>query len=102
MRAGLRLPDREIRLPARAPALVVCGLLGMDERGLDRALQLLELLQALAEARDLLAHPRVIRVGALELVGDRVQEVVHLVGVVAAEAALELLAPDVYRSNRHA
>jgi hypothetical protein len=31
MRAGLRLPDREIRLPARAPAQVVCGLLGMDD-----------------------------------------------------------------------
>jgi hypothetical protein len=37
----------------------------------------------------------------LELVRDLVQEVVNLVGVVAAEAALELLAPDVYRSYSH-
>src|SRR3712207_2319323 len=113
VRAGLRLADRKVRLPARAlaevlgfaggaPAEVLGGLLRVNEGGPDRALQLLELLQALAEARDLLAHPRVVRVGALELVRDGVEEVVYLVGVVAAEAAPELLAPDVYRSNRHA
>ena len=74
----------------------------MDEGGPDRALQVLELLQPVPEARDLLAHPLVLGVGALELVGDRVEEVVDLVRVVAAEAVLELLAPDVYRSYRHA
>src|SRR3712207_6775960 len=86
VRAGLRLPNSKVRLAARAlaeilglagggPAEVVGGLLGVNQCGPDGALQLLELLQALAEARDLLAHPRVVRVGALELVCDRVQKV---------------------------
>ena len=113
MGAVLRLPDRKVRLPGGALAdvlglpvaaspQIVGGLLGVDEGGADRALQVLELLQPVAQARDLLAHPLVLRIGALELVGHRVQEVVDLVRVVAAEAALELLAPDVYRRNRHA
>ncbi len=106
VRAALRLADRELRLPPGAladvlglsgcgPAEVVGGLLGVDEGGPDRALKLLELLQAVAEARDLLAHPLVLRVAALELVGNGVEKVVYLVCVVAAEAVSELLAPDV-------
>src|SRR5215217_2829077 len=110
--ARLRLPYGEVRLPLGALAQVlglarrgapevVGGVLGVDEGGADGALKVLELLQPVAQARDLLAHPLVLRVVALELVGNRVEEVVHLVGVVAAEAALELLTPDVDRSYGH-
>ena len=84
-----------------AAAEVVGGLLGVDEGGPDRTFEVLELLQAVAQARHLLAHPLVLRVVALELVGHGVEEVVDLVRVVAAEAALELLAPYVDRSYRH-
>src|SRR5215217_2709695 len=81
MRAALRLPDGEIRLPlgallyalgltGRGPAEVVGRLLGVDEGGLDRTFEVLELLQAVAKARHLLAHPLVLRIVALELVGD--------------------------------
>src|SRR5215210_4201574 len=104
MRAALRLPDGEVRLPlgvllyalgllGRGPAEVVGRLLGVDEGGPDRTFQILELLQPVAEARDLLAHPLVLSVVALE--------VVDLVRLVAAEAALELFAPDVYWPYRH-
>src|SRR5215212_1690299 len=110
--ARLRLPYGEVRLPLGALAQVlglarrgapevVGGVLGVDEGGADGALKVLELLQPVAQARDLLAHPLVLRVVALELVGNRVEEVVHLVGVVAAEAALELLTPYVDRPYRH-
>src|SRR5215204_1433420 len=112
MRTTLRLPDGEVRLPlgalpyalgllGRGPAEVVGRLLGMDEGGLDRTFEVLELLQAVAKARHLLAHPLVLRVVALELVGDGVEEVVDLVRVVAAEAALELFAPYIDGSYRH-
>src|SRR3712207_1527408 len=112
MRAALRLPDGEVRLPLGAllyalglarggPAEVVGRLLGVDEGGPDRAFEVLELLQAVAKARDLLAHPLVLRVVALELVGDGVEEIVDLVRVVAAEDALELFAPYIDGSYRH-
>src|SRR5215204_6615295 len=112
MRTTLRLPDGEVRLPlgalpyalgllGRGPAEVVGRLLGMDEGGLDRTFEVLELLQAVAKARHLLAHPLVLRVVALELVGDGVEEVVDLVRVVAAEGALELFAPYIDGSYRH-
>jgi hypothetical protein len=58
-------------------------------------------LETFPEARHLLQHPLVLGEGALELVRNLVQEIVHLVRVVAAEAALELLAPDVYWSYSH-
>src|SRR5215217_3319464 len=112
MRTTLRLPDGEVRLPlgalpyalgllGRGPAEVVGRLLGVDEGGLDRTFEVLELLQAVAKARHLLAHPLVLRVVALELVGDGVEEIVDLVGVVAAETALELFAPYIDGSYRH-
>src|SRR5215203_7495769 len=112
MRAALRLPDGEVRLPlgalpytlgllGRGPAEVVGRFLGVNERGPDRTFEVLELLQAVAKARHLLAHPLVLRVVALELVGDGVEEVVDLVRVVAAEGALELFAPDIDGSYRH-
>src|SRR5215203_6811453 len=112
MRAALRLPDGEIRLPlgalpytlgllGRGPAEVVGRLLGVDEGGPDRTFEVLELLQAVAKARNLLAHPLVLCVIALELVGDGVEEVVDLVRVVAAEGALELFAPYIDGSYGH-
>src|SRR5918995_277745 len=112
MGAALRLPDGEVRLPlgalpyalgllGRGPAEVIGCLLGVDEGGPDRTFEVLELLQAVAKARHLLAHPLVLRGGALELVGDGVEEIVDLVGVVAAEAALELFAPYIDGSYRH-
>jgi hypothetical protein len=73
----------------------------LHEGFLDRGFELLELLETFPKARYLLQHPLVLGEGALELVRDLVQEVVYLVGVVAAEAALELLAPDVYWSYSH-
>ena len=88
-------------LLGRGTSEVVRCLLSVDEGGPYGALQILELLQPVTEARHLLAHPLVLRVVALELVGNRVQEIVNLVRVVAAEAVLELLAPYIYRSNRH-
>src|ERR687897_5185 len=112
MRAALRLPDGEVCLPlgalpnalgllGRCPAEVVGGLLGVDEGGPDRTFEVLELLQAVAKARHLLAHPLVLRVIALELVGDGVEEIVDLIRVVAAEGALELFAPHIDGSYRH-
>src|SRR5215203_5960706 len=112
MRAALRLPDGEVRLPlgallyalgllGRGPAEVVGRLFGMDERGPDRTFQVLELLQPVPKARHLLAHPLVLRIVALELVGHGVEEIVDLVRLVAAEAALELFAPNDYWSYRH-
>src|ERR671911_1604579 len=112
MRTTLRLPDGEVRLPlgalpyalgllGRGPAEVVGRLLGVDEGGLDRTFKVLELLQAVPKARHLLAHRLVLRVVALELVGDGVEEIVDLVGVVAAEAALELFAPYIDGSYWH-
>src|SRR5215210_8256391 len=112
MRAALCLPDGEVRLPlgvllyalgllGRRPAEVVGRLLGVDEGGPDRTFQVLELLQPVAKARDLLAHPLVLRIVALELVGNGVEEIVHLVRLVAAEAVLELFAPYVNWSYRH-
>src|SRR5215211_6463671 len=112
MGAALRLPDGEVRLPLgtllralglldRGPAEIVGRLLGVDQGGPDRTFQVLELLQPVAKARDLLAHPLVLSIVALELVGHGVEEIVDLVRVVAAESALELFAPDVYWSYRH-
>src|SRR5215203_6633946 len=112
MRAALRLPDGEVRLPlgallngfgltGRGPAEIVGRLLGVDEGVPDRTFEVLELLQAVAKTRHFLAHPLVLRVVALELVGDGVEEIVDLVRVVAAEAALELFAPYVDGSYRH-
>src|ERR687898_422653 len=112
MRAALRLPDGEVRLPlgallytlgllGRGPPEVVGRLLGVDEGGPDRTFQVLELLQAVAKARHLLTHPLVLRVVALELVGDGVEEIVDLVCVVAAKAALELFAPYIDGSYGH-
>src|SRR5215204_4983612 len=111
MRAALRLPDGEVRLPlgallyalgllGRGPAEVVGRLFGMDERGPDRTFQVLELLQPVPKARHLLAHPLVLRIVALELVGHGVEEIVDLVRLVAAEAALELFAPYINWSYR--
>src|SRR5215210_483763 len=104
MRAALRLPDDEVRLPlgallnafgltGRGPAEVVGRLLGVDEGSPYRPFEVLELLQAVAKARHLLAHPLVLRIVALELVGHGVEEIVDLVRIIAAEAALELFAP---------
>src|SRR5215210_9210647 len=112
MRAALSLRDGEVSLPlgalldalrllGRGPAEVVGRLLGVDEGGPDRTFEVLELLQAVAKARHFLAHPLVLRVVVLELVGDGVEEVVDLVRVVAAEAALELFAPYIDGSYRH-
>jgi hypothetical protein len=112
MRAALRLPDDEVRLPlgallnafgltGRGPAEVVGRLLGVDEGVPDRSFEVLELLQAVAKARHLLAHPLVLRIVTLELVGDGVEEIVDLGCVVAAEAALELFAPYIGGSYRH-
>src|SRR5919112_6204061 len=112
MRAALRLPDGEVRLPLgallnafgltrRGPAEIVGRLLGVDEGVPDRTFEVLELLQAVAKTRHFLAHPLVLRVVALELVGDGVEEIVDLVRVVAAEAALELFAPHIDGSYRH-
>src|SRR5919106_6237012 len=112
MRAALRLPDGKVSLPlgalldtlgltGRGPAEVVGRLLCVDEGGPDRTLEFLELLQPVAKARYLLAHPLVLRKVALELVGDGVEEVVDLVRVVAAETALELFAPYIDGSYRH-
>src|ERR671912_800213 len=112
MRTTLRLPDGEVRLPlgalpytlgllGRGPAEVVGRLLGVDQGGPDRTFQVLELLQPVAKARHLLAHPLVLRIIALELVGHGVEEIVDLVRLVAAEAVLELLAPYVDWSYRH-
>src|SRR5215217_7004966 len=107
MRAALRLPDGEIRLPLGA-LLYALGLTGRGPaevvgrlRGVDRTFEVLELLQAVAKARHLLAHPLVLRIVALELVGDGVEEIVDLVRVVAAKAALELFAPYIDGSYRH-
>ena len=85
MRAALRFPDGEVRLPlgpvlyalgllGRGPAEVVGRLLGVYQGGPDRTFQFLELLQPVAKARDLLAHPLVFRIVALELVGHSVEE----------------------------
>src|SRR5215210_2410008 len=112
MRAALRLPDGEVRLPlggllyalgllGRRPAEIVRRLFGVDQGGPDRTLQVLELLKPVAKARHLLAHPLVLGIVALELVGHGVEEIVDLVRLVAAEAALELFAPYVYWSYRH-
>src|SRR5215210_2141486 len=112
MRAALRLPNGEVRLPlgvllyalgllGRGPAEVVGRLLGVDQGGPDRTFQVLELLQPVAKARDLLAHPLVFRIVALELVGHGVEEIVHLVRLVAAEAVLELFAPYIDGPYRH-
>src|ERR671916_2141286 len=112
MRAALSLPDGEISLPlgalldalrllGRGPAEIVGRLLGVDEGGPDRTFQILELLQPVAKARDLLAHPLVLSIVALELVGHSVEEIVDLVRVVAAESALELFAPYIDGSYRH-
>src|SRR5215211_2023290 len=112
MGAALGLPDGEISLPlgallqalgllGRGPPKVVGSLLRVDEGGPDRIFQVLELLQPVAKARHLLAHPLVLRIVALELVGHGVEEVVDLVRLVAAEAVLELFAPNVYGSYRH-
>src|SRR5918993_3070949 len=101
MRLLLRLAHDQLCLLASVPPQVACGLLGVDERLPDRGLQLLELLEALLERRDLLRHSLVLGEGSLELVRDLVQEVVHLVRIIAAEAALELLAPYVHRSYSH-
>src|SRR5688500_19472203 len=112
MRAALRLPDGEVRLPlgalpyalgllGRGPAEVIGCLLGVDEGGPDRTFEVLELLQAVAKARHFLAHPLVLRIAAFVLVGHRVEEVVDLVRVVAAEGALELFAPHVDGPYRH-
>src|SRR5215210_4022975 len=112
MRAALRLPDGEVRLPlggllyalgllGRRPAEIVRRLFSVDEGGPDRTLQVLELLKPVAKARHLLAHPLVLGIVALELVGHGVEEIVDLVRLVAAEAALELFAPYVYWSYRH-
>src|SRR5829696_3630308 len=112
MRAALRLPDGEVRLPlgvllyalgllGRGPAEVVGRLLGVDQGGPDRIFQVLELLQPVAKARDLLAHPLVFRIVALELVGQGVEEIVDLVRLVATEAALELFAPYIDGPYRH-
>src|ERR671913_1635633 len=112
MRAALRLPDGEFRLPlgalldalgllGRGPAEVVGGLLGVYEGCPDRTFEVLELLQAVTKARHLLAHPLVLRIVSFVLVGHSVEEVVDLVRVVAAEAALELFAPYVDGPYRH-
>src|SRR5829696_5127389 len=112
MRAAVRLPDGEVRLPlgallytlgltGRCPAEVIGRLLRVDEGGPDRTFEVLELLQAVAKARHLLAHPLVLRVVALELVGHGVEEIVDLVRVVAAEAALDLFAPYINGSYGH-
>src|SRR5215210_3426672 len=112
MRAALRLPDAEVRLPLGAllytlgltgcgPAEVVGRLLGVDEGSPYRPFEVLELLQAVAKARHLLAHPLVLRIVALELVGHGVEEIVDLVRIIAAEAALELFAPYIDGSYRH-
>src|SRR5215218_11103160 len=112
MRAALRLPDGEVRLPlgallqalgllGRGPAEVVGRLLGVDQGGPDRTFQVLELLQPVAKTRHLLAHPLVFRVVALELVGHGVEEIVDLVRVVTTEAALELFAPYINGSYGH-
>src|SRR5215213_1485068 len=73
----------------------------MDEGCPDRAFEVLELLQPVAQARYLLAHPLVFGIVALELVCDGIKEVVDLVRVVASEAVLELFTPDVDGSYRH-
>src|SRR5215208_5138011 len=112
MRAALRLPDGEVRLPlgallnafgltGRGPAKSVGRLLSVDEGVPDRTFEVLELLQAVAKTRHLLAHPLVLRVVALELIGDGVEEIFDLVRVVAAEGALELFAPNIDGSYRH-
>src|SRR5215210_828463 len=112
MGAALGLPDGEISLPlgallqalgllGRGPPEVVGSLLRVNEGGPDRTFQILELLQPVAKARHLLAHPLVLRIVALELVGHGVEEIVDLVRLVAAEAVLELFAPYVYWSYRH-
>src|SRR5215208_5384600 len=106
MRAALRLPDGEVRLPlgtllytlgllGHGPPEVVGRLLGVDQGGPDRTFEVLELLQTVAKARHLLTHPLVLCIVALELVGDGVEEIVDLVLVVAAKAALELFAPNI-------
>src|ERR671910_336926 len=112
MRAALRLPDGEVRLPlgtllytlgllGRGPAEVVGRLLCVDQGVPDRTFEVLELLQPVAKARHLLTHPLVLRIVALELVGDGVEEIVDLVCVVAAKAALELFAPYIDGSYGH-
>ncbi len=112
MGAALRLPDGEVRLPLgtllralglldRGPAEIVGRLLGVDQGGPDRTFQVLELLQPVAKARDLLAHPLVLSIVALELVGHGVEEIVYLVRVVAAESDFELFAPYIDGSYRH-
>src|SRR5688572_21892320 len=112
MRAALRLPDGEFRLPlgaqlyalgllGRGPAEVVGGLLGVYEGGPDGTFEVLELLQAVAKARHLLAHPLVLRIVAFVLVGHSVEEIVDLIRVVAAETALELFSSHIDGSYRH-
>src|SRR5215210_5959619 len=101
MRLLLSLAHDQLGLLARVPPKVTRDLLGMHERLPDRRLQLLKLLETLLEDRYLLRHSLVLRKRALELVRDLVQEIVHLVRVVTAEAVLELLAPYVHRSYSH-
>src|ERR671912_702688 len=112
MGAALGLPDDEFRLPlgallyalgllGRGLAEVVGGLLGVYEGGPDGPFEVLELLQAVAKTRHLLAHPLVLRIVAFVLVGHSVEEVVDLVRVVAAKGALEFFAPYVDGPYRH-
>jgi len=99
--ALISLTHDQLRLPVRVLAKVSRDLLGVYDRRPDRVLKLLELLEATPKIRYLLREALVLREGALELVRDRVKEIIHLVGVVAAYAGLELLAPDVRRSYSH-
>src|SRR5215208_4440112 len=112
MRAALRLPDGEVCLPLgtllytlglldRSLAEILGRLFGVDQGGLYRTFKFLELPQPIAKARHLFTHPLVLRMVALEVVGDSVEEIVDLVRVVAAEGALELFAPYIDGSYRH-
>src|SRR5215217_6692406 len=102
MRAALRLPDGEVCLPLgtllytlglldRSLAEILGRLFGVDQGGLYRTFKFLELPQPVAKARHLLTHPLVLRMVALEVVGDSVQEIVDLVRVVARKVLLNSL-----------
>jgi len=93
----LRFADDEGRLALRLLARLLPHLLRGDERLVQRAVALAERAQLLVEGARLLVQILVHACQALHLVGDLIAELVDARGIVAAQRATEVVAPNVER-----